>query len=335
MQWAKDRVNIMLQKFLRQRFFVVLMLLFLMLIFFGITQQQFFTPANLSVILTSSSILWVTAMGLTFVMLAGGFDLSVGSMMALSGIALGWFFNHLHANIFIAIIMTILFGLIVGGLINGLAIGKFGLSFLVITLGSSTLFTGATLWWSGTKTTLVNAPWLQTLAYGKVWIVPNQVIVMLLVFAVLLYVQNYTLFGRDIYAIGGNVEAAKLSGIKTSRVLITVYALAGAFAALGGVLQVSRIAASSPQVGANLIFIATAAVLLGGTSFSGGVGGVTGTVVGTLFLGVLQNGLQVAGIADYWQQIITGAILIGAIALDLAQRKSSHKREPVTLKRIN
>jgi ribose/xylose/arabinose/galactoside ABC-type transport system permease subunit len=305
----------------RQRFFVILVLLIVMIIFFTITQERFFTLSNFTVILTSSSILWVAAMGLTFVMIAGGFDLSVGSMMALSGIALGYFSNQLDLNLAVAIFLTLLFGVVVGGLINGLAIGKLGLSFLVVTLGSSTLFIGLTQFWSGTKTSAIENKNLQILAYESLFFIPNQVVVMILVYLILLYVQKFTLFGRDIYAIGGNKEAAKLSGINTVRIIVLVYALAAGFAALAGVIQDARIGAASPQVGQNLIFTATAAVLLGGTSFSGGVGGVSGTVVGVLFLGVLQNGLSVAGVADYWQLIVTGLILIGAIGLDALQQK--------------
>jgi ribose/xylose/arabinose/galactoside ABC-type transport system permease subunit len=305
----------------RQRFFVILVLLIVMIIFFTITQERFFTLSNFTVILTSSSILWVAAMGLTFVMIAGGFDLSVGSMMALSGIALGYFSNQLDLNLAVAIFLTLLFGVVVGGLINGLAIGKLGLSFLVVTLGSSTLFIGLTQFWSGTKTSAIENKNLQILAYESLFFIPNQVVVMILVYLILLYVQKFTLFGRDIYAIGGNKEAAKLSGINTVRIIVMVYALAAGFAALAGVIQDARIGAASPQVGQNLIFTATAAVLLGGTSFSGGVGGVSGTVVGVLFLGVLQNGLSVAGVADYWQLIVTGLILIGAIGLDALQQK--------------
>jgi ribose/xylose/arabinose/galactoside ABC-type transport system permease subunit len=311
----------MIKSLVRQRFFVILVLLILMIIFFALTQERFFTVSNFTVILTSSSILWVAAMGLTFVMIAGGFDLSVGSMMALCGIALGYFSNQLDLNLAVAIFLTLLFGVVVGGVINGLAIGKLGLSFLVVTLGSSTLFIGLTQFWSGTKTSAIENQNLQILAYDSLFFIPNQVVVMILVYLILLYVQKFTLFGRDIYAIGGNIEAAKLSGINTSRILVLVYALAAGFAALAGVIQDARIGAASPQVGQNLIFTATAAVLLGGTSFSGGVGGVSGTVVGVLFLGVLQNGLSVAGVADYWQLIVTGLILIGAIALDALQQK--------------
>lgn len=308
---------------IRQRFFVVLVLLFLMIVFFSFTQPQFLSGANISAILTASSILWIAAMGLTFVMLSGGFDLSIGSMLALAGIALGWFLNDMGMPVGLAIIATVALGVVLGGLVNGFLIGKLGLSFLVVTLGSLILFRGLTNFWSGSKTTQINSSFLEALAFGSTLGVPNPVWVMLATFLVMLYVQKFTFFGRDIYAVGGNIEAARLSGIRTSRTVIAVYAISAGLAALAAVMQDARIGAASPQVGDNLVFAAAAAVLLGGTAFSGGVGGVSGTVVGVLFLGVLQNGLAVSGVASYWQQIITGLILIGAITLDYVQRKGS------------
>ena len=311
----------MLRNFVRQRFFVVLVLLVVMLVFFTLTQERFLTPENMSAMMTSSSILWVASLGLTFVMLAGGFDLSIGSMLALCGIGLGWFTNEAGLPLFVAIILTILLGVALGAIVNGIPIGKYGLSFLVVTLGSLILFRGLTNLWSGTKTQQIISPFLDELAFGSTLGLPNPIIVMIVTFLIMLYVQKYTFFGRDVYAVGGNAEAARLSGIRTSRTIIAVYALSAGLAAVAAVLQDARIGAASPQVGDNLVFAAAAAVLLGGTSFSGGIGGVGGTVVGVIFLGVLQNGLSVGGVESYWQQIITGVILIAAIALDLVQRR--------------
>jgi ribose/xylose/arabinose/galactoside ABC-type transport system permease subunit len=294
-----------------------------MIVFFSVTQSQFLSAANLSAILTASAILWIAAMGLTFVMLSGGFDLSIGSMLALAGIALGWFINDMGLPVLLAIIATVAFGALLGGLVNGFLIGKLGLSFLVVTLGSLIFFRGLTNFWSGSKTSQIISPFLESLAFGITLGIPNPVWIMLITYLVMLYVQKFTFFGRDIYAVGGNIEAARLSGIRTSRTVIAVYAISAGLAALAAVMQDARIGAASPQVGDNLVFAAAAAVLLGGTAFSGGVGGVSGTVVGVLFLGVLQNGLAVSGVASYWQQIITGLILIGAITLDYVQRKGS------------
>ena len=189
-----------------------------------------------------------------------------------------------------------------------------------MTLGTLILYRGILNLWSDTKTEQVLSSFLDSMAFDKFIEVPIPVWIMIATFLVALYVQRSTYFGRDVYAVGGNADAARLSGVKVARTIIAVYAIAGVMAAFGGVLQTARIGAASPQVGEAILFDAAAAVLLGGTSFAGGVGGVGGTAVGVLFLAVLQNGLSVAGIQSFWQQIITGGILVAAILLDKIQR---------------
>jgi ribose/xylose/arabinose/galactoside ABC-type transport system permease subunit len=300
----------------RQRFFAVLILLVAVFIFFSVTQDRFANTDNIDALLTSTSVLWMVSMGLTFVMLTGGFDLSLGSMLALSGIALGTFVNSWGLPILLAVALTLAFGLVLGALVNGFLIGRVGLPFLVVTLGTLILYQGVVNLWSNTKTTQVISSTLDGLAFNHLAGVPLTVWIMLAVFLVALFVQRSTYFGRDVYAVGGSAEAARLSGVRVSRTLVAVYAVAGALAALAGVIQVARIGAASPQVGSTVIFDAAAAVLLGGTSFAGGLGGVGGTAVGVLFLATLQNGLSVSGVASFWQQIITGTILIVVVTLD-------------------
>jgi ribose/xylose/arabinose/galactoside ABC-type transport system permease subunit len=216
--------------------------------------------------------------------------------------------------------MTVVFGVLVGAFVNGFLIGKVGLPFLVVTLGTLTLYSGLVNLWSKEVTTQVLSGTLTGLAFNNALGVPISVWVMVGVWLVALYVQRSTYFGRDVYAVGGSADAAQLSGVRVSRTLIAVYAIAGGLAGVAGVLQVARIGAASPQVGGTVIFDAAAAVLLGGTSFSGGVGGVGGTAIGVLFLATLQNGLSVSGVADYWQQIVSGGILIVVVTLDRVQR---------------
>lgn len=304
----------------RQRYVAVFVLLVIVFVLFALTQQRFFTSANIDALLTSASILWMVSIGLTFVMLTGGFDLSLGSLLALSGIALGTFVTSWNLPVGAAIAMTLAFGLLVGTMGNGFLIGRVRLPFLVVTLGTLTLYGGLVNLWSKTVTTEVNSPTLNTLAFNHLVGIPVPVWIMVGVFLVALYVQRSTYFGRDVYAVGGSVDAARLSGVRVSRTLIAVYAIAGMLAALAGVIQDAQIGAASPQVGATVIFSAAAAVLLGGTSFSGGVGGVGGTAIGVLFLATLQNGLSVSGVQDWWQQIISGGILIVVVTLDLLQR---------------
>ena len=304
-----------------QRYFAVLVLLVLLIVGFTLTQERFLTSGNIKALLTSAAILWVVSIGLTFVMLAGGFDLSIGSMVALSSIALGAFVNDLGVSPALAIVLTLAFGAVIGGAVNGMLVGVLGLSFLVVTLGTLILFRGVLNLWSDTRTEQVVSPLLDSLAFDDLLRIPIPVWIMLGTFLVALYVQRSTYFGRDVYAVGGNADAARLSGVRVGRTLIAVYAVSGLLAAFGGVLQTARIGAASPLVGESVLFDAAAAVLLGGTSFAGGVGGVGGTAVGVLFLATLQNGLSVSGVASFWQQIFTGAILLAAILLDRIQRQ--------------
>jgi ribose transport system permease protein len=328
----------LLASLVQQRFFAVLVLFIGLFATFSITQERFFTSANVEALLTSAAILWVVAIGLTFVMLAGGFDLSVGSMLALSSIALGAFVNDMGVPVIPAVLLTMAFGAALGTF-NGVLVGRLGLSFLVVTLGTLILYRGVVNLWSETRTEQVLSSFLDELAFGSFLRIPYPVWLMAATFALALYVQRSTYFGRDVYAVGGNPAAARLSGVRVGRTIIAVYAISGLLAGVAGVLQTARIGAASPQVGENVLFDAAAAVLLGGTSFAGGIGGVGGTAVAVLFLATLQNGLSVAGIESYWQQILTGGILIGALLLDKIQRegggrllrrqpRSGHEGEP-------
>lgn len=303
-----------------RRFFAVLVLFVLLFAYFAITQSKFLTSGNIDALLTGSSILWMVSIGLTFVMLTGGFDLSLGSVMAMSGIAMATFMNSWGLPLGLGILLTVLFGLLVGGLVNGVLIGRVGLPFLVVTLGTLTLYGGVVNLWSKGATEAIVSKDLTAIAFNHALGIPVPAWIMIGVFLIALYVQRSTYFGRDVYAVGGSPDAARLSGIRVTRILIAVYAIAGMLAALAGVMQVARIGAASPQVGGEIIFSAAAAVLLGGTSFSGGVGGVGGTIIGVLLLATLENGLSVSGVQSYWQQIITGVILVAVVALDRVQQ---------------
>ncbi len=303
-----------------RRYFAVLVLFVLLFVYFSVSQDRFFTSANIDALITGSSILWMVSIGLTFVMLTGGFDLSLGSLLALSGIAMGTFMNSWGVPLGLGIILTLAFGLLVGALINGVLIGWAQLPFLVVTLGTLTLYSGVVSLWSNQATEAVTSDALTGLAFNHALGLPVPAWIMIGVFLFALFVQRSTYFGRDVYAVGGSVDAARLSGVRVTRTLVAVYGIAGMLAALAAVMQVARIGAASPQVGGQVIFSAAAAVLLGGTSFAGGIGGVGGTVFGVLLLGTLENGLSVSGVAPYWQQIITGVILVSVVALDRIQQ---------------
>jgi ribose/xylose/arabinose/galactoside ABC-type transport system permease subunit len=301
------------------RYGAVLVLLVSLFAFLSITQPRFLTGANIENLLTGVSILWIVSLGMTFVVLTGGIDLSVGSVLALVGIFLAKVLD-LGVPGGVAVVLCLGFGALVGGLVNGVLIGRLGLSFFVVTLGSMVALSGVVNLWSQTRTTYIDSAVVARIGVGHLLGLPVPIWLMLATFAVALYVQRSTYFGRDVYAVGGNLDAARLSGIRTARTVVAVYAISAACAALGGVIQAGRIGAASPQVGANVALDAAAAVLLGGTSFVGGLGGVGGTAVGVLFIGVLQNGLGIAGVASFWQQVVTGVILIAAVLIDRIRR---------------
>jgi ribose transport system permease protein len=288
--------------------------------------SKFLSHANIENLLASVSILWVISMGMTFAVLTGGIDLSVGAMVALSGLVLAKLFAGLGAPALLAVVLTVLLGALIGGAVNGMLIGRAGLSFFVVTLGTASLFQGFVSIWSQTKTTYINSSLIDGIGFGSALGVVTPIWIMLTVFVLGFAVLRWTYFGRDVYAVGGNVDAARLSGIDVTRTLVAVYAIVGLCAALGGVIEAGRLGASSPIVGADLPLSAAAAVLLGGTSFLGGIGGVTGTAVGVLFIGTLQNGLAIRGVSSFWQQVVTGAILIFAVGIDRLQRNPAGLR---------
>lgn len=305
------------------RYAAVLVLLVAIFVVFSLTQNDFFTSANLQNLLTGVSILWVVSMGMTFVVLTGGIDLSVGSLLALSGLILSKLLNGVGVPASIALLLTLAAGALIGGAVNGVLIGKVRLSFFVVTLGTLSLYQGIVNIWSGTKTTYVSSSLIDGIGFGKGLGIATPIWIMIGTYLLSFVVLRWTYFGRDVYAVGGNADAARLSGIGVGRTLIAVYAIAGLAAALGGLIQAGRLGAASPLVGSDIPLNAAAGVLLGGTSFTGGVGGVTGTAVGVLFIGTLQNGLAIAGVSSFWQEVVTGAILIAAVAIDRLQQNPS------------
>jgi ribose/xylose/arabinose/galactoside ABC-type transport system permease subunit len=313
----------------RSQFIGVLVLLVCMFVAFSLTEARFFTAANIRVMLTGVAILWMISLGLTVVMLTGGFDLSLGSMLSLAGFIFVGFYVNLGLPALLAVILTVVAGGIIGGAINGVLIGWVGMPFLVVTIGTLSLFQGVTYLVSNGQTTSLTSSLLDAIGFSTALGVPYSVWIMIGTILASLFVLRRTYFGRDVYATGGNPRAARLAGVSVTRTLIAAYAFAGAMAALGGVLENAFISAASPVgAGTTILFDATAAVLLGGTALGGGIGGVGGTAVGVLFLGVLQNGLAIGGISGSWQQVISGTIVIIAVLFQMVQQGRTPFRLP-------
>lgn len=293
----------------------VLVLLIAMVVLFTVLQGAFATSDNIKSMLSNTAVLWMVAMGMTFVLLSGGFDLSVGATAALSGIFMAKVLT-LGLPGGMALFLVLVLGALVGGVINGILVARFQLSVFVVTLAAMIGLSGAVELWAQTKSFYVTAPIANTLGVSSLLGIPVPIWLMAAVFLVALYAQSMTYFGRDVYAIGGSPVAARLAGIRVPRTLIMVYAISGTCAALGGAIAVGRVGAAVPQVDGTLPLEAIAAVLLGGTALSGGRGGVGGTALGVLFVAVLANGLSLSGVSSDWQSVVTAVILIVAVLGD-------------------
>jgi ribose transport system permease protein len=281
-----------------------------------LTQPTFATWNNLASILETNAALMIVAVGLTFVLIVGGFDLSVGGMLALSGVLLARMIE-VGVTPYFAMILVVIAAVILGLVTNGLLVGKIGLSFFVVTLGTMSLFRGtALLLTNGESQGLYEVQQIKTVGSGSIIGIPITILVAGIVFVIGLVVMRYTGFGRMLYAVGGNAQAARIAGIRVSVVRVSAYTICAGLAGLAGVIWSSRLVSASPTAAMGIELTAAAAVLLGGTSFAGGQGGLFGTLLGVLFLGVLSNGLTISGVSSYWQSVVTGAVLIIAVLLD-------------------
>lgn len=302
-----------------------LIALVVMCVYLTATQDFFLTKGNILNVLAGNSSLLLVSIGLTFVVLTAGFDLSVGAVLATSGYVA---YRTIDAGMSpaVALLFGVVVGTLLGGGINGVLIGKVRLNFFVVTLGTTSLFGGALNVVTNGETHVIPQPvggLMYFIGNGEVLTIPFPIVLSVILLVISGYVLGFTSYGRAVYAVGGNKEAARLAGINVTAVLVSVYAVGGAFAATAGLVEASRLSASSPAAGSTMALTAGAAVLLGGTSFFGGIGGVGGTLVGALLIAVLQNGLGLMGVSAYWQGVVTGGVLIAAVVLDRIQARSS------------
>lgn len=286
------------------------------------TEPVFLAGGNIKNVLVSNSSLFIVAAGMTFVMITSGFDLSIGAMMAVAEELL---YELVRVGVPgpLAVLAVLAAGFVIGAGVNGLLIGVLRINFFVVTLGTMTLLYGLVDVVTNGASETISAPFLATIGTGTVLGVPVPIVVMVIVLALGGYVLRWTAFGRTIYGAGGNREAARLAGVAVPAVITVVYGIAGLTGALAGVLEAGRLASSTPTAGSTIALISGAAVLLGGTSLFGGVGGMSGTIVGVAVIAVLGNGVNLLGVSNFWQDVVTGAVLLGAIILDRLQRRSA------------
>lgn len=290
--------------------------LLLITIVLGVMSESFFTLNNILNLLRQVSVNALIAFGMTFVILTAGIDLSVGSTLALgSALTAGLLASGMDP------ILAICIGLLIGfvlGAVNGLIIAKGKVAPFIATLATMTIFRGATLVYTDGKpiTGLSDSFSFEMIGKGYVFGIPFPAIIMVIVFLILFFILHNTVFGRKVYAIGGNEEASKLSGIKADRVKIGVYSLTGMLSVLAGIIITSRLDSAQPTAGTMYELDAIAAVVIGGTSLSGGKGRIFGTLIGALIIGVIDNGLNLLNVSSFYQQIVKGLVILLAVLLD-------------------
>ncbi|QUJ67849.1 ABC transporter permease [Photobacterium sp. GJ3] len=276
----------------------------------------FLTANNLLNVLRQTSINGILALGMTFVILTRGIDLSVGSVVACAAMVAASFATGTENS---AVLMPVLAGLGVGlilGAVNGVMIARFAIPPFVVTLGMLSMARGLTyIYNDGMPISNLN-PAFRFIGQGVVFGIPMPVILFLTVFLICWAVLRFTTFGRYVYAVGGNPKAARTSGIQVRTMTFSVYAISGLLAGLAGLILSGRTSAALPQAGGAYELDAIAAVVIGGTSLAGGVGSVVGTLFGALIIGVLNNGLDLLGVSSFYQQVVKGAIIILAVMLD-------------------
>jgi ribose transport system permease protein len=277
---------------------------------------DFLTVGNLLNVMRQVSINAVIAFGMTLVILLGGIDLSVGSILAVASVVIAYLLQA-HYGAGIAILAGIAVGALLG-MINGLIVTKGRVAPFIATLGTMTALRGFALVLSnGSPISGFSSDSFSLVGDGYIAaLIPIPVVWMLVAFALFWFVMRQTVFGRHVYATGGNTEAAALSGVKTDQVQIWVYTISGATAAMAGVILTSRLNSAQPTAGAGYELDAIAAVVLGGTSLAGGRGWIFGTLVGALLIGVLNNGLNLMGVSSFYQQVIKGGVILLAVLLD-------------------
>lgn len=315
----------MLQKFNYKKYVseygIVLIFIILVIILSIISPKAFAKPGNVINILKQTSVNGILAMGMMFVIVSNGIDLSVGSIVGLSGVVATLFAHPGEYPLIVAIILPILVGA-AAGFLNGVGVSYGGIPPFIVTLGSMTMLRGLALIVSGGAPIFNVTKSFEAIASGFLGNIPYLAIYYLIIIAISAFILTSTVFGRRVYAVGGNEVSARVSGIQVHAIRILVYTFSGAMAGISGLLMASRTISGSPTGGSGYELDAIAAVVIGGVSMSGGVGKWHGVVIGALMIAVIANGLDILGISSNYQMLIKGAIIILAVLLDIKGKKS-------------
>ncbi|WP_431225626.1 ABC transporter permease [Serratia sp. L9] len=292
------------------------------------SSNYFLSDDNMLIVLRQISVNGILAIGMTFVIITAGVDLSVGSVLALSGIVAARFATT-HSGLAIgdtahAVLMPLIVALVIGiicGLINGTILARYRLQPFIVTMGMLSAARGlALLTTNGNPVSQLNNDF-RWLGNGYAFGIPVPVIIFITLFALAWVLLNKTLFGRYVYAVGGNQKSARTSGISVIQIKVLVYTLCAALAGVAGLILTARTGSAQTSAGSAYELDAIAAVVIGGTSMAGGIGTLVGTLFGVLIIGVMNNGLDLLGVQSYYQQIIKGALIVVAVLLDPSRKQ--------------
>lgn len=301
----------------------ILSVLVLLCVIVSIATSKFLKPNNLISVLRQISINTYIALGMTLIIILGHIDLSVGAIVAMSGTLTVGFIVTQGLPIPVAILLGILLGM-AAGMISGMIVTYFRVPAFIITMAMMNVCSGVAYVYSGGQATRINDDFFSAIGTGYLFnTIPLPVVYMIILIIVISFLLGKTKFGTYIYAIGGNREAARLSGVPIKKVEIAVFTISGVLSAFAGLVLCSRMYSGQPSVGNGYELDAIAACVLGGTSMSGGKGRISGTIFGAMVIGIISNGLNLIGVSSYWQLIVKGLIIACAVLLDSQKGKIS------------
>lgn len=305
----------------------IYVVLLLLIIFFSISTKAFLVPSNLFNVARQISMLGIASVGMAFVLLLNGIDLSIGSQITMVNIVAAWMMVHRGVNPILSCLIALAISTFVGFL-NGWIIANINMPALIVTLSSMTILEGVAYIISGGIPIFGFPKSFAIIGQGYIGPVPIPVVIMIVILAIGSFILNKTYFGRYFYAVGSNEEAAKLSGIHVKRVKYLVYSLSGFFAGIAGIVMLSRTNSGQALAGKGFEFDVLTSVVLGGVSVNGGSGKISNVVAGVLILGVLSNGMVLLNVSQYVQMVTKGIVLLAAVGFDCWQKSKSQEATP-------
>ena len=304
---------------------ILIIVMIVISVIFTSMNPNFLTTANLVNILIASVQIGLTSIGITFLMMTGGTDLSAGAVAAACAVFVAWGLQETAMHWTILCILAMCMAA-VAGVLNGVMVTKLNLVPFIATLVSQSLWKGVAFLLCNGKPLVISDKGLSGFCKGRLLGVPYTVYLMFLLFIIFGYILSKTKFGRSIFAIGGNAEAARLAGINSTRIKITCYVMTSVFAAMAGIILAGRMNSGNPSSNANIHFDAITAANLGGVSMVGGVGSIPSVVLGVLLVQAFNSGLNMIGVSQYWQYVARGALLFGSLAIDFYRQQAREKK---------